>query len=527
LTITLGLEGTAHTISASVLDENSIYSLVSRTFKPEKGGINPKDAANFHFNNVTEVITQAVKESGKKFKDLDIVGFSKGPGLPPSLKITAVAARSIALKLRIPIVGVNHPLGHVEIGRRETGANDPIMLYVSGGNTQIIGHKNGKYRVFGETLDIGIGNLLDKIARDMGYPFPGGPEIERLALNGSKLLDLPYSVNGMDCSFSGIYTACIKYLKQGETAENVSYSVQEYAFSMLVETLERALYLSGKSEILLAGGVAKNARLKGMIRIMSEEAHIKVFETPEKYCMDNGAMIGQAALLTYKYIGPQKIEDTAIDQMYRIDQTESPWVKESNILYKNMGAESEIINSKFHQFSTIDKIRIKKSYRVDTLDEQIRSKRMKNELTALYRMFNSGIPVPCVFAMDVPRKSITMEKIQGDQLSNLEVFSNNIIEDLGTLIGNMHGKGFVHGDLTLNNLILSPIGVYIIDPSMCKVTDNPVEMAYDLRLLKESIISLKGQEAFSSFLKIYENVNERCFEAKTLLEELEKRRRYV
>ncbi|EQD45566.1 O-sialoglycoprotein endopeptidase/protein kinase, partial [mine drainage metagenome] len=167
---------TAHTTSASVLDEKKIYSMESRTFRPEKGGINPREAANFHFENVVDVIWKAISQSGFSSGDLQLIGFSKGPGLPPSLKITAVAARALALKLNIPIVGVNHPLGHIEIGRRETGSVDPVMLYVSGGNTQIIAHRKGRYRVLGETLDIGIGNLLDKIARDMGYAFPGGPE---------------------------------------------------------------------------------------------------------------------------------------------------------------------------------------------------------------------------------------------------------------------------------------------------------------------------------------------------------------
>ena len=525
--LALGLEGTAHTASASILDENHIYSTVSKTYKPDKGGINPREAANFHFENTVRVVHQAIKESGYSEKDIKLVGFSKGPGLPPSLKITAVAARAMALKLDVPIVGVNHPLGHIEIGRRETGANDPVMLYVSGGNTQILAHKNGRYRVFGETLDIGIGNMLDKIARDMGFPFPGGPQVERLARSGKKLLDLPYSVNGMDCSFSGIYTAAKTFLNKGESEEDVAYSIQEISFSMLVETLERALYTSGKKEVLLAGGVARNKRLKEMISKMAGDLGIGIFETPEKYCMDNGAMIGQAAILTYSTFGGQKIEDTAIDQMYRIDEVESPWVKEVNVIYTNRGAESVISEGKFHGYGSIVKERISKSYRQESLDLRIRAKRMRNEIISLHRMLEANINVPSVFSMDEGRLSFEMEKIPGLQASNLAKLEGKIIEEIADAVSKLHENGIIHGDLTLNNMIVNGNRIFFLDPSMGKISSNLTDMAYDLRLLKESIISIYGLETYNKFEQNYIKKGQKCLEILGVLNDIEKRRRYV
>ncbi len=525
--LVLGLEGTAHTISASVLDQEKIYSMESRTFKPEKGGINPREAADFHFTNVVEVIQKAVHDSGFSLKDLELIGFSRGPGLPPSLKITAVAARSLALRLNIPIVGVNHPLGHIEIGRRETGAQDPVMLYVSGGNTQIIAHKNGRYRVLGETMDIGIGNMLDKIARDMGFPFPGGPEIEKLALNGSELLSLPYSVNGMDCAFSGIYTAARKLLSDGNSMENVAYTVQEYSFSMLVETLERAIFSSGKREILLAGGVARNNRLKEMITIMAGEAGIKVYETPYSYCMDNGAMIGQAAILTYMDSGGQSMEETRIDKTYRIDEVEVPWVEEDEISYINRGAESLIEDSHFHGWSTVRKRRLPKSYRHLKLDTEIRSGRMRDEIVMLSRLREKGVNAPVVFSMDVDSITMEVEKIDGLPISQRKKIDNDEMIELATCISTMHGSGMIHGDLSMNNIIIGEHKIYLIDPSMGRMSEDVNDMAWDMRLLKESFISCFDENKWNTFVHHYDEKSARNRAVIEQLEKIEARRRYA
>ncbi|MGB9636452.1 MAG: UGMP family protein, partial [Thermoplasmata archaeon] len=218
-----------------------------------------------------------------------------------------------------------HCIAHLEIGRGTTEARDPVLLYVSGGNTQVIAFTNSRYRVFGETLDMGIGNFLDKFGRALSLPFPAGPKIEALALQGKELVKLPYSVKGMDVSFSGILTAALALLKKGEKIEDLCYSVQEYAFSMLVEVTERAMAHVGKNEVLLGGGVARNKRLQEMVRKMAEERNAKFFIPEPDLCVDNGAMIGYLGLLMYLSGIRQEIKDTEIRQRFRTDEVDVIW----------------------------------------------------------------------------------------------------------------------------------------------------------------------------------------------------------
>src|SRR5437879_5160939 len=232
--LALGIEGTAHTVGVGIVDERcrvlaNVYDMV----KPEKGGIHPREAANHHAEMVVPLIRKAADIAGIDLRDLDLVAFSQGPGLGPCLRTVATAARALALSLDIPIVGVNHCVAHLEIGRGVTDAKDPVLLYVSGGNTQVIAFARGRYRVFGETLDIGIGNMLDKLARECGLAFPGGPILEKLAQDGKTLLSLPYSVKGMDVAFSGMLTAALALQKQGATMEDLAFPIQEVAFAML------------------------------------------------------------------------------------------------------------------------------------------------------------------------------------------------------------------------------------------------------------------------------------------------------
>lgn len=527
--LTLGIEGTAHTISASVLDENKIYSMVSHTYKPLNGGINPRETADHHFQYAPIVIKKAIEEAGKKPEDIQLVSFSRGPGLPPSLKITATSARAFALKYNIPIVGVNHPLGHVEIGRRLSGAYDPVMLYVSGGNTQIIAHMVDHYSVLGETLDIGIGNMIDKLGRFLNIPFPAGPEIEKLAEKGRKLLKIPYSVRGMDVAFSGIYTAAISLINKGEKPEDVAFSVQETSFSMVVEILERAIFTSGKEEILTAGGVARNRRLNQMISEMAKEHGIKFFDTPLEYCMDNGAMIGQAGLLITKYGGVQKIEDTTIDQYYRIDEVKTPWIEDRNTNYSMKGAESIVSLEEIKGMRCIKKTRLQKKYRNFELDQMIRKTRMRNEISMLFQMREAGVnvPLPLKIYDDV---SYAAEYIDGKQASFLKyVEMERCLTDAGEQVGKMHNANLCHGDLTLNNILYKDEKSYFIDPSMGKKTEDITEKAYDIRLMKQSLKS--NYEAWEKLFKIFlQSYRKTYLEGEKVIEEMEnieERRRYA
>ncbi len=531
--IVLGIEGTAHTISCGIVDQKEILANSSRIYKNPNGGIHPREAAIHHAENVSTVISEALSMSGLSLKDIDLIAYSRGPGLGPCLRIAATAARTLAIKSGKPLVGVNHPLGHVEIGRKLTGSEDPMLLYVSGGNTQIIANINGRYRVLGETMDIGLGNLLDKVARDMGYPFPGGPAIERLALNGDRLLPLPYSVKGMDTSFSGMYTASLHYLKAGKSHEDVSFSIQEHAFAMLVEVLERGLYQTDKQEILLAGGVARNTRLREMIEELSDELGIKAFLTDNQYCMDNGAMIAQAGMLMYLNGYSTTLENSTVDQRFRIDQVEVPWIKPSVRLHRtNMGAESRIEIGDYMGRKAVFKHRIPKVYRNKELDSQIRAGRMRNETTIMMHLHDLGIAVPIIYDIDFPAYTIVYQYVDGVLLRErlLKFGAIDIMESIADTAARMHTARISHGDFTAGNIIMENDSTpYILDASLGKTDARAEDMAVDLYLFMESLRShVPDSDAyFSRFIERYSNGVDIFPEIMESFRDLEKRRRYV
>lgn len=324
--ITLGIEGTAHTLGVGITDtERKVLANELDMFRPPEGGLHPREAANHHAEKVAATIEQALSSARMGFGDIDLVSFSKGPGLGPCLRVAATAARALSARLGIPIMGVNHCIAHVEIGRAVTDCSDPVLLYASGGNTQVIAFSNGRYRIFGETLDVGIGNMLDKLGRELGLGYYAGPTIEELALKGGKLLDLPYSVKGMDVSFSGIMTAALELRRKGESLEDIAFSVQETCFSMLAEVTERAMAHVGKDEVLLGGGVVQNTRLRDMISVMAEERGAEMFVPDRKLCVDNGAMIAWLGDVMYSSGVRMEIADTMVEQRFRTDEVQVTW----------------------------------------------------------------------------------------------------------------------------------------------------------------------------------------------------------
>jgi len=318
----LGLEGTAHTIGSSVVtDTGDVLSNISKTYQG-KEGIHPREAANHHSSNILGIIKESIDVAGIEKDDIDVVSFSQGPGLGPCLRTTATAARSLSLSLDVPLVGVNHCIAHLEIGRLMTGAENPILLYVSGGNTQVIAFRKGRYRVFGETLDIGLGNMLDKFGREKGMTFPAGPVIEEKAKEGKKLIDLPYSVKGMDVEFSGIMTSA---LNEDAPIEDLCFSLQETTFAMLTEVTERALAHIRKDEVLLGGGVVQNKRLQSMIKTMTEERGAEYYVPEAQYCVDNAAMIAWTGYIMYDAGISISVEESNIKQKFRTDEVEVSW----------------------------------------------------------------------------------------------------------------------------------------------------------------------------------------------------------
>lgn len=529
----LGIEGTAHTISSGIVDENSVLSNVNSVYVPQRGGIHPREAAVHHASEVSGVIKRSIQDAQIDIRDIDLVAFSSGPGLGPCLRIAATAARTLAIKFDKPIVRVNHPLGHIEIGRKITGAKDPVMLYVSGGNTQVIAHVNGRYRVMGETIDIGVGNMLDKLARDFDIPFPGGPVIEKIAREGNNLLDLPYSVKGMNCSFSGIYTAALAYKRAGKSIGDIFYSVQETSFSVLVEILERALYLTGKKEIMVAGGVARNDRLREMIMAMAVESGYEAKLTDKQYCMDNGAMIAQAGMLLFGYNGGEKIENTRVNQRERIDSVDAPWIRSGKVSPKTgIGAESLTEKIDYYGRKAVLKRRIRKSYRNPQLDNRIRITRQRTEFIILKRLGEIGINSPVLYDYDPFNSSITMQSISGDTLSRYlskERNADMAVSRVGKVIAKMHASGITHGDLTTNNIMIDGESVYLIDPSMGKIGSNIEDMAADLFLILESFKSMSSEtpDLTRIFLDSYTSSLEVSKSVLDTLNLMESRRRYV
>lgn len=324
--ICLGVESTAHTFGVGIMDGEEVLANETSMYKPSEGGIHPREAAEHHTEVCGELIEIALEEAGISREDIDLVSFSQGPGLPPCLRTGAVFARSLALSLDIPIVGVNHCIAHIEIGKLKSGAGDPVTLYVSGGNTQVIALSAGKYRIFGEVLDTPVGNALDKFGRKAELEHPGGPKVEKRAKEGSKYIQLPYSVKGMDLSFSGLMTEAMRKLDE-EELEDLCYSLQETMFAMLTEAVERAMAHAGKDEVLLTGGVAANNRLQKMLDTMCGERGAEFYTVPHQLAGDNGAMMAWLGILKYKSSGEDKLDETEFIQNWRTDEVEVTWTK--------------------------------------------------------------------------------------------------------------------------------------------------------------------------------------------------------
>jgi universal protein Kae1 len=328
----LGIESTADDFGVGVAAFNGeILANAVSGYVPEQGGIHPREAARHHAEVADQVLAEALAKAQLKPKDLSVIAFSQGPGLGPSLRTGATVARALASYLNLPLVGVNHSVGHIEIGKLQTGAKDPLTLYVSGGNTMVTAFAAERYRVFGETLDIALGNCLDVFAREAGLKqrkgLPLGAAVEKLALEGKTFVALPYVVKGMDLSLSGLLTAATAALQKGTNRlEDVCFSLQENAFSMVTEVTERALAHTEKLEVLLTGGVAANKRLQAMLAVIAREHDAEFKVVPKQYASDNGAMIAWTGVLAYTHGLRTPVEESVVRVRWRVDKVEVPWI---------------------------------------------------------------------------------------------------------------------------------------------------------------------------------------------------------
>ncbi len=324
--IVLGIESTAHTFGIGLVKDGKVLSNVKKTYTTEKGGIIPIEAAKHHEENWESVYLEALIQAKIKETEIDAVAFSQGPGLAPCLLVGLKKAKELSEKLGVSLVPVNHCIAHLEIGKL-TKAHDPVMLYASGANTQIIAYASGKYRIFGETLDLGVGNFIDTFARYAGIGFPGGPKIQELASKSKNYIELPYKVKGMDIALSGILTNLRQKLENKKYSLNdLAYSLQETIFAMLVETAERALAHTGKKELLLGGGVACNSRLQEMCRIMCEERGAKLFVPENQFLVDNAGMIAYLGEIMFKSgIKENNLDKIDIKPRQRTDDVKVNW----------------------------------------------------------------------------------------------------------------------------------------------------------------------------------------------------------
>lgn len=325
--ICLGIESTAHTFGVGIVaSDGKILANVKDTYTTEHGGIVPIDAAKHHERVKEKLLNDALVEAKIKLSDVGIIAYSQGPGLAPCLLQGLYFAKKLAHDLKKPLVPVNHCIAHLEIGKMICRCKDPVLLYVSGANTQVISYASGKYRIFGETLDIGVGNFIDNFARHCGMGFPGGPKIAALALKSDNLVELPYTVKGMDVAFSGLLTNLKQKYDNGMNIEDLSFSLQEHAFAMLVETAERAMAHLKKKELLLGGGVACNMRLQEMCSVMCKERGAKSYCPPASVLVDNATMIAWTGILMFNAGQKTAVEKADIKPYERTDDVEVSWL---------------------------------------------------------------------------------------------------------------------------------------------------------------------------------------------------------
>ncbi|MGQ0795070.1 MAG: KEOPS complex N(6)-L-threonylcarbamoyladenine synthase Kae1 [Nitrosopumilaceae archaeon] len=326
--LALGIESTAHTFSCAILEKTGksgkILSDVRKIYRPPEGeGIHPREASRHHAEISPTVLSECLEKADIQITDLDIISYAAGPGLGPCLRIGAVVARSLASYYKIPIYPVNHAIGHIELGKMLTGAKDPLVLLVSGGHTMILAFLSKKWRVFGETLDITLGQLLDQIGRHAGFASPCGGKIEELASKSSNYVSLPYVVKGNDVSFSGLLSATKQVIPKN--LQDACFSLQETAFAMIGEATERALSFTRKKELLIVGGVAANKRLSEILQSICKRQDCKFFVSPKEYAGDCGSQIAWTGLLESSHKSGVRIEDTFVRQSWRLDTVVVPY----------------------------------------------------------------------------------------------------------------------------------------------------------------------------------------------------------
>lgn len=285
---------------------HAVYSQIK--LHAEYGGVVPELASRDHVRKLLPLIRQTLGEAGLSVRDIDGVAYTAGPGLVGALLVGAGVARALAWALQVPALGVHHMEGHLLAPLLEADPPQPpfVALLVSGGHTQLIAVEAiGRYRLLGETLDDAAGEAFDKTAKLMGLPYPGGPQLARLAEQGTPgrfrfarpMTDRP----GLDFSFSGLKTQVLLAWRDSDRGEQTRKDIARGFEDAVVDTLaikcERALDAAGCDTLVVAGGVGANQRLREKLRAMCARRGGRACFPRPAFCTDNGAMIAFAGAL--------------------------------------------------------------------------------------------------------------------------------------------------------------------------------------------------------------------------------------
>ncbi len=560
----LGIEGTAWAASAALYDAGTDeVHIETDAYEPDSGGIHPREAAEHMHEAIPRVIEDVLEyaresagrvptengdvtptengdvtptengdvDPGENRADsppIDAVAFSRGPGLGPCLRIVATAARALAARLDVPLVGVNHMVAHLEIGRHTAGFADPVCLNASGANAHLLAYRNGRYRVLGETMDTGVGNAIDKFTRHVGWSHPGGPKVEERA-TGGEYVDLPYVVKGMDFSFSGIMSAAKDAYDGDVPVEDVCFSLQENVFAMLTEVSERALSLTGRDELVLGGGVGQNARLRGMLAEMCEKRGA-AFHAPEaRFLRDNAGMIAVLGAKMYEAGDTLAIADSRVDPDFRPDEVAVSWRDGSETAVDRAdGSEirgAEAVVTVDPDAGRVYKRRVAKTYRHPALDDRLRRERtiLEARLTSAARRV--GVPTPLVYDVDLAETTLAVEYV-GDADLRAGLAADRVAA-VGEHLATIHEAGFVHGDPTTRNVRIDDERTYLIDFGLGYHTDHVEDYAMDLHVFDGSLVGTTEEHGplWDAFREGYLEVGDRRVLER--LADVERRGRYV
>jgi N6-L-threonylcarbamoyladenine synthase len=319
----LGIETSCdETAAAVVADGRSILSSVVSSqsdLHAPYGGVVPEIASRAHVDLINDVIAQALVEAGMTYDDVEAVAAVHGPGLAGALLVGVSAAKAIALATGLPYVGVNHHEAHLYAGLLEDPALEPpfVTLVVSGGHTLLIAMEDhGRYRVLGQTVDDAAGEAFDKVARFLGLGYPGGPAIDRVALEGDATaiaFPRPMLDDGNDFSFSGLKTAVVQYVRKHPEAEvaDVAASFQAAVVDVLVTKLLRVTEAAGVDTIVIGGGVAAHSELRTRLLDEGETSGLRVILPSTSLCTDNAAMVASVAWWRLLADGPTPLDSGA------------------------------------------------------------------------------------------------------------------------------------------------------------------------------------------------------------------------